>query len=384
MNIMSYLKWFATTVTGLEDLAAREAEELAGVAAEPDVGKIFFSGLVEHAAKINFASTMVNRVFLLLSRTEVSSLEDIYRHVKSLDYAWLMDPHQTFAVRAERHCKQLPFTSVDASAAVGRGIIDSLRESSGRRPRVDLDRPDVEFYCLLRDSEMILGVNVTGESLHRRYYRVYHHRAGLQATIASAMLKIAGWGERDSLLDPMCGSGTIPIEAAISLRRIPPGLMRGGLRLMELKFVEKSLLESVAEEVRGSVKPEKSQEIAGSDVSQKSIEGAELNARAAGVADTVRLRVADVFRMPEWLDAEPSHIVTNPPYGLRMGVRDITSFYRKFVRSVRESAPGSRLTVIVSKPTLFSRILGDEGYSVISSREVMYGRLRAYIISAER
>lgn len=376
--------WFATTVAGLEDLAAEEAREIAEVDASPDVGKIFFEGSLEQAALLNLASTMLHRVFLLLAREDVRDLEDVFRVARRLDYSWLMDSGQSFAVRAERHAKQLPFTSMDAAAVVGRAVIESFRESVGVRLRVNLDEPDLEFYCLLRDSEMLLGLDSTGPSLHRRYYRVYHHRAALHPTIAAGMLRLAGWKREESLLDPMCGGGTIPIEAALAARRIPPGLRRGGLSMERFRFVGAEVLERARRMAEDRVEPGYVARIAGSDASPRSIEGARGNAEAAGVADTVELLVADALRMESWLSWEPDHVLVNPPYGLRMGVRRPEEFYRRFARSLREASPSSKLTAIVSKPVVFTRSIEAEGYRVTLRREVMYGRLRAAIISAER
>jgi len=381
---MQYFEWFATTVTGLEDLAAKEVEEIARTPVHPDIGKIFFKGTIEHAAIINYSSTLINRVYLLLAREKVETLEDLYRITRRLDYTWIIDPSQTFAVKAERHNKRLPFTSLDAAASAGRAIIESFKSSTNIKLKVDLDNPEIEFYCLLRDSEVLLGLDTTGESLHRRYYRVYTHRAGLQPTIASAMIKISGWGRGESLIDPMCGGGTIPIEAAIKLRNIPPGLMKRGIRLEKLKFVDLDALKKIRRKIEDGVNPDAVGDITGSDASPKSIEGARRNIEAAGVADTVKLMIRDCLQMDKWLTWEPDHIVTNPPYGIRMNVRDIVGFYRRFIESIGRASPNSKLTIIVSKPRTFTSILEEKNYRITLSREVMYGRLRATIISSEK
>ncbi|MCL7402433.1 MAG: class I SAM-dependent RNA methyltransferase [Thaumarchaeota archaeon] len=381
---MQYFEWFATTVTGLEDLAAKEVGEIAGIPVHPDIGKIFFKGTFEHAAVINYSSTLINRVYLLLAREEIETLEDLYRITRRLDYTWIIDPSQTFAVKAERHNKRLPFTSMDAAAWTGRAIIESFKASANIRLKVNLDNPEIEFYCLLRDSEVLLGLDTTGESLHRRYYRVYAHRAGLQPTIASAMIKISGWKRSESLLDPMCGGGTIPIEAAIKLKNISPGLMKRGIRLEKLKFVDLDALKKIKKKIEDSINRDAVADITGSDASPKSIEGAGRNIEAAGVSDTVKLMIRDCLQMDKWLTWEPDHIVTNPPYGIRMNVRDIVGFYRRFIESVLRASPNSKLTIIISKPRTFTSILEEKNYRVTSSREVMYGRLRATIISSER
>ncbi|MEM1583203.1 MAG: tRNA (guanine(6)-N2)-methyltransferase [Nitrososphaerota archaeon] len=380
---MEYFEWFATTISGLEDLAAREIEELTGLPTQPDVGKVFFEGTIEHAAKINYSSTMVNKVYLLLEREEIQTLEDLYNVARRLDYSWLIEPNQTFAVKAERHDKKLPFTSINAAASIGRAIIESFAESTKIKLRVDLDNPDLEFYCLLRDSKMFLGLNTTGESLHKRYYKAYSHRAGLQSTIASAMIKISGWGKNQSLLDPMCGGGTIPIEAAIKLKNIPPGFMRRELDIEKLKFVDSLFIQELRKKIEESIDRDALAEIVGSDVSPKSAEYAKRNVEAAGVSDTVRIEVRDCLKISEWLNWEPSHVITNPPYGVRMNIGNIVEFYSRFIENIRRASPNSRLTVIVSKPKTLTSILRENNYRIVSTREIMYGRLRTVIISAE-
>jgi 23S rRNA G2445 N2-methylase RlmL len=159
---MQYFEWLATTVTGLEDLAAKEVEEIAGITVHPDIGKIFFKGTVEHAAVIIYSSILINRVYLLLAREKAENLEELYKITRRLDYTWIIDPSQTFAIKAERHDKRLPFTSIDAAASAGRAIIESFKASTNIKLKVDLDDPEIEFYCLLRDSEILLGLDTTG------------------------------------------------------------------------------------------------------------------------------------------------------------------------------------------------------------------------------
>lgn len=380
---MEYFEWFATTVTGLEDLSAREVEELANVPAVPDVGKVFFKGMVKHAAIINYSSTMINRVYLLLAKESIETLEDVYKVARRLDYTWVIEPSQTFAVKAERHDKKLPFTSIEAAASIGRAIIESFKACTNVRLKVDLDNPDLEFYCLLRDSKMFLGLNVTGESLHRRYYRVYAHRAGLRPIIASGIIKISGW-RNESLLDPMCGCGTIPIEAAIKLKNIPPGCMKKNSRLEKLKFVDSILIQQLKKKLVEDIDRDALAEIVGSDASPKIIEQARRNVEAARVSDTVKLEVRDCLKISDWLSWEPAHIITNPPYGVRLSMKHLVEFYRRFVENVGKASPSSRLTVIVSKPRIFTKMLEENSYRIISTREIMYGRLRTVIISAER
>ncbi len=368
---------------GLEDVAARECGEILGTEARPDVGKIFFETDEDGIIRLNLASRTLHRIFVLISKSSAEVLDDVYRAAREVDYAEFIGADQTFAVKGERHSKDKPFTSMDMAAAVGRAVIESFREKTGTRLRVNLDNPDVQLYCLIRDSELLIGLDTTGKSLHRRYYRVYHHRAALQPSIAASMLMLSGWRREEALLDPMCGGGTIPIEAALIALRMPPGARRlHDLAASRLKFLNRERIQEIAEELEAKADLEFRPRIIGSDASPKSIRGAIANAEAAGVLSAIKLVVGDALRLDEWLDERPSHVLMNPPYGVRMGVRRIEEFYQKICASIRDAAPDARLTAIVSKPTIFGRALESAGYIVESRRQIMYGRLNAFIIMA--
>ncbi|RLG03094.1 MAG: hypothetical protein DRN61_05375 [Thaumarchaeota archaeon] len=374
---------FATTVMGLEDVAAEECEEIIGAEAKPDVGKIFFQADERQIIRLNLASRTLHRIFITLARTRAESLEDVYEAAREVDYTMFIGAGQSFAVKGERHSKDKPFTSMDMAASVGRAVIESFRERAGVRLKVNLDQPDVQLYALIRDSELLLGLNTTGKSLHRRFYRVFHHRAALQPSIAASMIRLSGWRREELLLDPMCGSGTIPIEAALIALRIPPGIGRASeLALHKLKFIDEAEAREVLEEVESEVDLQFSPRIVGADASPKSIEGALANAEKAGVLRAIRLRVGDVFKLREWVSEAPDHVIMNPPYGIRMGIRKIREFYEKACRSIHEVSPEAKLTAIVSKPTIFGRALEAAGYQVTAKRQIMYGRLNAFIIMA--
>ena len=374
---------FATTIMGLEDVTARECREIIGVEARPDIGKIFFKASEDDIIRLNLASRTIHRVFVLLSRSKAEVLDDVYRAARSVDYTEFIGADQAFAVKGERHSKDKPFTSMDMAAVVGRAVIESFRERTGVRLKVNLDNPDVQLYCLIRDSELLIGLDTTGKSLHRRYYRVYHHRAALQPSIAASMLMLSGWRREEALLDPMCGGGTIPIEAALMALKIPPGARRlSNLALNKLKFIDGERIREIADELEAEADLEFRPRIIGSDASPKSIRGAIANAEAAGVLNAIKLVVGDVLKLGEWLDERPSHIIMNPPYGIRMGVRRIEEFYQKVCASIRSAAPDARVTAIVSKPMIFGRALESAGYVIESRRQIMYGRLNAFIVMA--
>jgi len=376
---------FATTINGLERFAADECKQVAGVDAEPDVGKVIFKADVDQIIKLNLGSRMLHKIFITLARTHVEILDDVFRAAREIDYAEYIRPDQTFAVQGERHSKDKPFTSLDMAAAVGKAIIRSFEEKKGARLKVDLDDPDIQFYCLVRDSEFFLGINTTGKSLHRRFYRVFHHRAALHPTIAVGLLRMANWRKNEFLLDPMCGGGTIPIEAALMALGTPIGARKiNELAVSKLKFIDFEKIRKIAEELERSVDSAFRPMLMGTDASPKSIRGALLNAEKAGVSGLINFSVKNVFGIENWLKSEPDHVVMNPPYGIRMGISRIKRFYERVCSCLAEAAPKARLTVIVSKPGIFSKALEKSGYNILSKIPVVYGRLNAVLISAER
>ncbi len=371
-------KFFATTVRGLEDIASSEVEALTGVPALPDVGKVFFEAELDSIFKLNFCSRTLHRVVLLLSSGRFENLNDLYEMARSVNYSELIDSSQSFAVRAERHGEH-NFTTLDIASRVGQAIIDSFMADRGCRLRVNLDNPDVEFLCLVRGDEFILGLNTTGESLHKRHYRVYDHPAALKTTIASAMIKISGWKPREPLLDPMCGGGTIPIEAALMARGVPPGFFRGDdFAFLKLRFLDMGEFEDFKAECLSKVSHERFQ-IYGFDKFRRYVDGAVRNARSAGVEDTISFAVRDAMKLRNFLDFSPEHVITNPPYGIRMRSGRMNIFYKSFLRSLRNVASGSTLTLITAAKRCFVEAAEAVGVKIIGRREVFHGDIQATI-----
>ena len=364
----------ATTVYGFEDLAALEVEQLLGVKAEPSIGKLFFKAPLSAIYKLNIEARLLHKVILLLWRGEVCSLEEIYKAARQVDYASFLAPKQSFAVRADRFGTH-PFTSMDIAAAVGQAVIDSYRSSTGVRLKVNLDNPDVEILCQLRDRDFFLGINTTGESLHKRNYRVYDHPAALSSTIATALIKLSGWSERHLLMDPMCGGGTVLIEAALLARRTPPGKFRKSYAYFKLAFTS---LEEHQAFLKNALKKIQQREVPllGIDKNAEYLRGARANASSAEVSDTIDLIVADSTRLDSFLKVQPEVVVVNPPYGRRYySPRVLRKLYPLFARALSRACRGSTLVAITAAPNIFRSALKTSGIEVLEERMVIHGDL---------
>jgi len=372
------MEFFATTVQGIEDIAGEEVETLLGCRATPDVGKVFFTADLDAAYHLNLGARTLHKVMIQLCRSDFEGLEDIYRAAKGIDYAWIIGGDQAFAVRSERVGVH-DFTSVDVSRVVGQAIIDAYREETGRRLKVDLDAPDVEVHCLVRGGELLMGVNTTGRSLHRRGYRVYEHPAALKPTIASAMLRIGGWRGSEALIDPMCGGATIPIEAALQARGVAPNLTREDFALLNLKLFDEEKLEEARERCRDRERSD-ALEIHAMEKFRRHLEGGMRNAEKAGVLDTIQFKLGDATRSSHYPRGPLDLVVVNPPYGVRMTPPEsLGRLYAGLLGALREAAEGAILVLITAAVRRFRGAAEKAEVSILSERRVLHGDLPARI-----
>ncbi len=358
------VKFYATLPPGLEDIAANEVEELGGRVFERRMGKgrIFFEGSKRLIASLNSYSRTLERVNVLLYRGNISTLDEIYHAVKKLDFGFMEG--RSFAIRSMRAGKH-DFTSMDIARVAGQAVIDSFMESYGARLKVNLSTPDVILRVEVVEDELFIGLDTTGDdALHKRWWRVYNHPAHLNATIACAMLRIAGWSKEESLVDPMCGSGTIPIEAALMARGV----------VNKRDFIYRKLCEMDVEERSIQLKVD----LHGIEKFKKHLEGAIRNAENAGVLDTITFLLGDATR----LEGDYDVIITNPPYGLRIWKKSaIKKLYEKFTEAAgRCMHDESRMVVITAEHRLFERAAQNAGLSLIHERFVKYGGLITKIL----
>jgi len=380
---MEKLRFFATTVIGLEDVASKEVESLTGARAELDVGRIAFEGSLEDVYRLNLKASTINKVFIELCRSTFEGLNDIYRLAKSLDYTWILDAQQTFAIRSERIGVH-NFTSMDVSRVAGQAVIDSFANATGKRLKVNLDEPDVEIYCLVRNSDFIMGVNTTGVSLHKRGYRVYSHPAALKPTIASAMLRIGGWTQVKSLIDPMCGGATIPIEAALEASGIPPNHLRKDFAFLKLKICSQKDFEKVRAETLAKRKEKGAQAIYAMEKFAKHMQGGIENAKKAGVQEVIKFKIGDATNPRDYPEEKFDLIVVNPPYGLRANPKEgIRKLYESFLKALKAKSPEATLIIITAASKRFREAAENAGITIIEDCKIWHGELLTSIFTCK-
>ncbi|HSB19778.1 MAG TPA: THUMP domain-containing protein [Anaeromyxobacteraceae bacterium] len=312
------MRFFATCARGTEGALRRELSGLRLHAVRGERGGVSFEGKLEAGMKACLHSRVAMRVLLELSRFEAGDAASLYAGAREVPWAdWLTD-RTTLAVEAT--VREAPGLSHSGFAAlkVKDAVVDALRERLGARPDVDPRDPDVRLVLHLAGREATLSLDLAGEPLHRRAYRVAPGPAPLKETLAAAVLLLGGVDPDGAFLDPMCGSGTLAIEQALAARRIAPGLSRamGFQRWPSYRGGPQSAWDRMKEEARAGILPRAPAPIAARDLHPKALEAARRNLAAAGVAADVRLEQGDARAIEPF--AGSGTVCTNPPYGERL------------------------------------------------------------------
>jgi 23S rRNA G2445 N2-methylase RlmL len=314
----------ATTTPGLEAVAASEVADLVGSDGERSArGRLCFETNPEGLARLNLYARTLNRTSVLLHDGEFDSLADIGRAVESLEWAHYLRDGQAFAVRSTRHGDH-PFGSPDVASVVGQAVVDGYRDATGHRLPVDLDDPEVTLRSFVRGDRFTLAVDATGPSLHDRPWRTGDHGAAVRPTTAAALVRFAGHRPNETLCDPMAGSGTIPVEAALAARRRPVDPTRE-YALAELAFLPDGLLDRARAEGRERAAVGRTCAL---DTDPGAVAATRQNARAARVGAEARVADARETRI------ETDRVVFDPPYGHRMDGGGLRRLYEGVFRSL--------------------------------------------------
>ena len=313
----------AKTFQGLENVLA---EELAQIGAKNiQVGRrmVSFTGDKELLYKSNFYLRTAIRILKPIRHFRATSADEVYEAVKAIDWSQYLSNDTTFAVDSVvystefRHSKFVAYKVKDA-------IVDQFREKTGNRPNIRVSNPDIQLNMHIAEYDCTLSLDSSGESLHRRGYRQEAVEAPLNEVLAAGIIKMTGWHGECDFIDPMCGSGTLPIEAALIARNIAPGVFRQGYAFEKWPDFDRELFEQIYND--DSQEREFQHHIYGYDNNRQAVAIAERNVKAAGLTGDVSIQFQDFenFTQPQ----EKAIIVTNPPYGERIKPEDLVGLYK--------------------------------------------------------
>ncbi len=358
--------FFATCPKGLESLLAEELVSLGAYSTKETRAGVSFDMKLDEAYRVCLWSRLANHIYVPLKTAALNDVEDLYQ----LAYRFPWDNHMTvdntFAINAD-----LINAPINNNQYVIQrfkdGLVDYWRKKSGRRPDVQTEQPDFRFHILIKNNEFTLSLNMSGESLHKRKIRLEGGLAPLKENLAAALLIRAGWPDiakaGGSLFDPLCGSGTFLIEGALIAADIAPGLLRdyfGFLQWREFKpAIWKALLDEANDRREAGLKQLSS--ITGQDTNANVVYLAKENVKRLGLSDYIIIEQCDLVDTQK-LFVEPGLVITNPPYGVRLGeIEQLKETYQKLGALFKSHFYGWKCSVFTGNVDLAKALkLGPE------------------------
>ncbi|MGV3587426.1 MAG: THUMP domain-containing class I SAM-dependent RNA methyltransferase [Adhaeribacter sp.] len=310
----------ATTQFGLEEVLAEELRQLGAQNIKVVTRAVEFSGDKRLLYAANIWCRTAIRILVPFASFYVRDEEDLYRKVSRIRWQDYLSLDQSFAINAVVS-KSTFQHSLFLSQLTKDAIVDQFRHKTGRRPDVDVTRPDIRLNLHMHENQLTLALDSSGDSLHRRGYRVQTNVAPLNEVLAAGLILLSGWDRQSPFIDPMCGSGTLLIEAAMIAYNIAPGLYRqNSFGFTQWPDFDQKLYDGIVAEAQDKQLPETDLEIIGSDIDRDYIEAARNNITQAGLEDEIRVRVRDLREAQAVGDR--GVVMLNPPYGERLGTEE--------------------------------------------------------------
>ena len=334
--------YVAKTVSGLEEVLERELRSLGAEDTQILTRAVGFRGDRELLYKVNYCCFTALRILVPVNEFVIVEQEDLYVHLNRMPWEDWLEPAGTIAVDAV--ISNSVFTnSLFVAQRSKDAIADRMRSISGQRPSVDLENPSLRISVHIRGTTCTISLDSSGNTLHKRGYRKRAGDAPVSEVLAAGLLRLAGWDPSIPLYDPMCGSGTILVEAALMATGTPAGMFRTDFGFTRWRDFDPALWEKVRKEAGERIIPSPAQ-IRGADSSLRAIDGAKMNLRYSNTEEIITLSKGGFHQTrPPF---ETGMIVTNPPYDERLKLDDSVAFYRSMGDTLKQFYGGYRAWII--------------------------------------
>ncbi len=366
-------KFHAKTLKGLETLLAEELKSLGASRTEIGNRGVTFYGGMALMYRANLASRLALRVLLPIFNFEATDSDALYKQVRRFDWSRYLDNKMTFAVDPVVHSPHFN-NSQYVAQKVKDAIVDRFRDATSLRPSVNREQPDLLINVHISGKWVTVSLDSSGGSLHRRGYRTGHgyFEAPLNEVLAAGMLMISGWDGKTPFLDPMCGSGTLAIEAALIAANIPPGIFKKQYGFENWKDFDRDLMEHVAQKL--SDEREVGVPIIARDVDPEAIELTRRQVKQMDLQNIISVEHGD---FADSKGGEGNTIILNPPYGERMKPDDIGALYSMIGSTLKHKYPGSDAWILSSS----KKALGRVGLKPSSKRVLYNGSLECSYVN---
>lgn len=348
---MKDFEMIAKTFKGLEEILANELVTLGANDVQIQRRAVSFSGDKRLLYKANFHLRTASRILVPIFTFTAKHADDVYEKLKKFEWEKYMDVDTTFAIDATvfsedfRHSKFVAYRVKDA-------IADFFTEKYQKRPSVRLENPQLMLNIHVSHHTCTLSLDSSGESLHKRGYKKANTEAPLNEALAAGMILMTGWNGETDFIDPMCGSGTLLIEAGLIALNIPPGIFRKEFAFEKWKDFDEELFNEIYNDESGE--RTFNHKIYGSDMSPRAVKIADENVKSAGLSKYISVKVQPVQQLEA--PVNPSLMITNPPYGERINPSDLYATYVSLGSVLKHKFAGNTAWVISSDERLLFKI----------------------------
>lgn len=340
---MKDLKLVAKTSAGLEEVLADEIYKIGGKNITLGTRAVFYEGDLELIYKSNYLLRTALRVLKEIDFFYFKNVDQFYLKCMNIDWQKYFTVDQSFVIHStvvgSKDFSNTMFASMKAKDA----IADYFRQKVGKRPNVDTDNPEMVINLHIQNDSCTISLDSSGESLHKRGYRIKQGEAPLNEVLAAGMILLSGWKGESDFMDPMCGSGTLPIEAAMIAQNIPAGKFRKNYAFENWNDYDLLLWDKVKQSVTKKTFQHK---IYASDISGSNLLNAQTNARRALVFNKIEFRKSD-FKDLE-IDLADATIIINPPYGERLQEENLTGLYSMIGERLKHRYSGNSAWILSS------------------------------------
>jgi putative N6-adenine-specific DNA methylase len=345
------MELIAKTLYGLEEILAQELIELGANQVQIGRRMVAFEGDKELLYKTNFSCRTALRILKPIIHFKAGNPDEVYEQLKKVDWLPFLPEKKTFAIDAVVHSEDFTHSKFVAYRAKD-AIVDFFTEQGKTRPSVRINKPDVQFHLHISHHDCSLSLDSSGESLHKRGYRLDEGSAPLNEVLAAGMILKTGWKGESNFVDPMCGSGTLLIEAVLIALNIAPGVFRDKYAFEKWDDFDPELFEHISTD--DSHEREFKYKAYGSDSSPKAIAAASTNMQNAGLAKYIDLKILPFQQMTE--NPGEGILVTNPPYGERLNPRDLLELYGVIGERLKHCFSGYEAWILSANPDGFDKI----------------------------
>ena len=341
----------AKTFMGLEQVLAQELTQMGANNVQIGRRMVSFTGDKEMMYRANFQLHTAIRILKPIKHFKARSAEEVYDEIQKIDWSEYILKGKTFSVDSVVYSEEFR-NSRFVTYKVKDAIVDQFREKHGTRPNISVSNPDIRLHIHIADNDATLCLDSSGESLHRRGYRQESVEAPLNEVLAAGMILMSGWKADTDFIDPMCGSGTLAIEAALIARNISPGVFRKEFAFEKWNDFDQELFDAIYND--DTQEREFEHHIYGYDIDMKAVNTARLNVKAAGLSKEITIEQQDFkdFTKP----ANKSIIITNPPYGERISTPNLLGTYKMIGERLKHEFGGNDAWILSYREECFEQI----------------------------